>query len=216
MIFNFNRRLSPLTSNIFLLLLAGATTVFYFAVSKANGMADSWLEQNLEQNKTTQAIWRNEAIIKTSMGDIKIKLLEEKAPATVTNFIKLAKSGFYDNTKFHRVISDFMIQGGDPLSKDDTMKEQWGTGGPGYKFDDEISDEPLVKGIVAMANSGPSTNGSQFFIITTSATPWLQGKHTAFGRVIFGMDIVDKISTVSTDARDIPIQPITVEKIILK
>ncbi|MEK7145141.1 MAG: peptidylprolyl isomerase, partial [Patescibacteria group bacterium] len=112
---------------------------------------------------TVGEISDDEALIRTLLGDIKVELLKDKAPKTVDNFIKLAKSGFYDNTKFHRVIENFMIQGGDPNSKGDN-KTTYGLGGPGYQFDDEISDEPLVRGIVAMANSGPNTNGSQFFI----------------------------------------------------
>ena len=134
------------------------------------------------------------AIIKTNMGDIEVEFFVEKAPLTVTNFTGLADIGFYDGTKFHRVIKDFMIQSGDPLSKDDTKEAEWGTGGPGYAFKDEINDEKLVRGAIAMANSGPNTNGSQFFIVTAQATPWLDGKHTVFGKVVGGMDVVLAIS----------------------
>ena len=155
-----------------------------------------------------------EALIKTSLGDIRIKLLEDKAPKTVENFIKLAKDNFYDNTKFHRIIPDFMIQGGDPLTKNDAVKERWGTGGPGYKFADEPNNVKMVRGVVAMANSGPDTNGSQFFIITATETPWLQGKHTAFGEVVSGMDVIDKISQVAKDANDVPLQPVVIKEII--
>ena len=123
------------------------------------------------------------AIFKTNQGSFKVELLTNKAPETVSNFIKLSNDGFYNDTKFHRIISDFMIQGGDPLTKDNSQRAVWGTGGPGYTFNDELNDVDLISGVLAMANAGPNTNGSQFFIITAEATPWLQGKHTGFGRV---------------------------------
>lgn len=208
-----NKRFSSLTSYIFLLTLSATVAVLYFAVAKAENIANQWSENSLV---ITSEITMNEALIKTSFGDIKIKLLEDKAPRTVANFVKLSGEKFYNDTKFHRVIPNFMIQGGDPLTKDDTAKGRWGTGGPGYKFADEPNDVEMVRGVVAMANSGPDTNGSQFFIITAPETPWLQGKHTAFGRVIDGMDIVDKISAVARDSNDVPITPIVVEKITTK
>lgn len=156
----------------------------------------------------------NTAIISTNYGDITIEFLQDKAPATVNNFIELAKSGFYNGTKFHRVIKDFMIQGGDPLSKGaDTSL--YGRGGPGYTFADEINDSPMVRGMVAMANSGPNTNGSQFFIITAASTPWLQGKHTVFAQVTVGMDIVDAIQNVQTGANDLPVAPVVINQITL-
>lgn len=155
------------------------------------------------------------ASIKTNYGTIVISLLPEKAPNTVNNFIALVQKNFYDGTKFHRVIKDFMIQSGDPNSKSDE-KSLYGRGGPGYTFADEANDEPLIAGVVAMANSGPNTNGSQFFIITAPATPWLQGKHTAFAKVTDGMDIVYKIGSAKTDKNDIPIDPVIVEKVILR
>ena len=155
------------------------------------------------------------AAITTSKGVIEIEFFSEDAPKTVDNFVNLAKSGFYDLTKFHRVIKDFMIQGGDPLSKGDN-RLVYGTGGPDYTFDDEVNDVKLVKGIVAMANRGPNTNGSQFFIITASGTPWLQGKHTPFARVVSGMDVVMSIGVVETDRNDIPVEAVTVQKIELK
>jgi cyclophilin family peptidyl-prolyl cis-trans isomerase len=166
---------------------------------------------------TTNAMSRTftEAVFKTNMGDITVELLADKAPQTVANFIKLSDEKFYDSTKFHRVIKDFMIQGGDPNSKGDD-RSLYGRGGPGYSFADEISDVPLERGVLAMANSGPNTNGSQFFIITAAKTPWLQGKHTAFGKVIAGMDIVDKIGVVQTDQNDVPEQPVIVETVVLK
>ncbi|MFA6410827.1 MAG: peptidylprolyl isomerase [Candidatus Buchananbacteria bacterium] len=158
----------------------------------------------------------NQAILKTNLGDITIEFYTQDAPKTVANFIKLAGSGFYDNTKFHRVIKDFMIQGGDPLSKDDSLKSRWGTGGPNYQFADEINSHKLVRGSLAMANSGPDTNGSQFFIVTLDETPWLDGKHTNFGKVIAGMDVVDKIENSKTDSQDRPTTDVVIKSIELK
>lgn len=154
------------------------------------------------------------ATITTNKGVIEITFATN-TPVTVENFAKLAANGFYDGTRFHRVIKDFMIQGGDPLSKDLTMKDRWGTGGPGYTFKDEVSPtDSFSKGVIAMANSGPSTNGSQFFIVTADAgTPWLAGKHTIFGHVSKGMDIVTLIGNVSTDGRDQPLQEVIVQKV---
>ena len=137
-----------------------------------------------------------QATLHTSEGSIEIELFPEDAPKTVANFTKLAGEGFYDGLVFHRVIPDFMIQGGCP--------DGIGTGGPGYKFEDEFNDHKVVKGALAMANSGPNTNGSQFFIVTAEATPWLDGKHTVFGQVTTGQDVVDRISHVDKDGRDRP------------
>ena len=145
------------------------------------------------------------ATMKTSEGDIVLELFEEDAPKTVSNFKQLASQGFYDGLIFHRVISDFMIQGGCPQGT--------GTGGPGYTFEDEINQHKVVKGALAMANAGPNTNGSQFFIVTTEAAPWLDGKHTVFGEVREGMDVVDRIGTTETDGRDRPVEPIGIETI---
>ena len=158
-------------------------------------------------------------ILKTNHGELELELFPDKAPNTVANFLKLAENGFYSGTKFHRVIKGFMIQGGDPLSKDDSRMAMWGTGGPGYQFDDEINDQKIVRGVLAMANAGPGTNGSQFFIVTAGATPWLDGKHTVFGKVIRGMDTVDKIEKVETiepGRLDRPKSPVIVEEIIIK
>jgi cyclophilin family peptidyl-prolyl cis-trans isomerase len=141
----------------------------------------------------------------TNHGDIVLELFDEDAPETVQNFRNLAEKGFYDGLIFHRVIPDFMIQGGCP--------EGTGTGGPGYTFKDEINDHKVVKGALAMANSGPNTNGSQFFIVTTDAAPWLDGKHTVFGEVTEGMDVVDKIGTLPTDPRDRPTQEARIERL---
>jgi cyclophilin family peptidyl-prolyl cis-trans isomerase len=153
--------------------------------------------------------------LKTSMGDIDISLDGPRAPYTVGNFVNLAKNNFYDGTTFHRVIEGFMIQGGDPLSKDQSKRGQHGMGGPDYKFNDEINPRKIVQGVLAMANAGPGTNGSQFFIVTAPEVPHLDGMHTAFGVVEKGMDIVFAISKVETDERDNPIEPIIVEDVIV-
>lgn len=150
-------------------------------------------------------------VFKTNFGDIKVRFYPE-SPFTVNNFLNLAKAGFYDGTKFHRVIKDFMIQGGDPNSKGDDWSIH-GIGGPDYRFRDEINDHKIVKGNLAMANAGPDTNGSQFFIVTASSTPWLDGKHTNFGFVEEGMDIVDKIENVEVNERDHPIQDVVINNI---
>jgi cyclophilin family peptidyl-prolyl cis-trans isomerase len=145
------------------------------------------------------------AVIDTSAGEIRVELWPEAAPQTVGNFVALARQGFYDGTVFHRVIHDFMIQGGCPQGT--------GTGGPGYDFADEINDRKLVKGTLAMANAGPDTNGSQFFIITAAATPWLDGAHTGFGRVVGGEDVVEVIGTTPTGRGDRPREQQRVESI---
>ena len=156
---------------------------------------------------------RPRAVIETNLGTITIALALSEAPGTVANFKKLANSGFYNGTKFHRVIKDFMIQGGDPLSRAVAQRDRWGSGGPGYEFADEINARKLVRGSVAMANRGPGTNGSQFFIVTTAATPWLDGKHTNFGDVIEGMEVVEKIASTPTDEADRPKTDVTVTRI---
>jgi cyclophilin family peptidyl-prolyl cis-trans isomerase len=145
------------------------------------------------------------ATLHTNHGAIEVELFEDDAPKTVANFVKLAEDGFYDGVIFHRIIPDFMIQGGDPTGT--------GTGGPGYKFEDEINDHKVVRGALAMANAGPNTNGSQFFVVTTESAPWLDGKHTVFGRVTSGMDVVDAIEAVETDARDKPHEDVVIERI---
>jgi cyclophilin family peptidyl-prolyl cis-trans isomerase len=145
------------------------------------------------------------ATMHTNHGPIELELYDSEAPKTVDNFVKLSRDGYYDGLIFHRVIPDFMIQGGCP--------EGTGTGGPGYTFEDEFNDNKIVRGALAMANAGPDTNGSQFFIVTTEAAPWLDGKHTVFGRVETGMDAVDSIEKVETGARDMPVEPVVVEKV---
>jgi cyclophilin family peptidyl-prolyl cis-trans isomerase len=145
------------------------------------------------------------ATLHTNHGPIAIELFDEDAPKTVENFLKLSRDGFYEGVIFHRVIPDFMIQGGDPTGT--------GSGGPGYQFEDEFNDNKIVRGALAMANAGPNTNGSQFFIVTTEAASWLDGKHTVFGRVTDGMDVVDVISALETDARDRPRQDVVIERV---
>jgi peptidyl-prolyl cis-trans isomerase B (cyclophilin B) len=146
-----------------------------------------------------------QAIIQTNHGPIHMELFPDDAPKTVDNFVKLANDGFYDRVIFHRVIPDFMIQGGDPTGT--------GSGGPGYTFEDEFNDHKVERGALAMANAGPNTNGSQFFIVTTEAAPWLDGKHTVFGRVTDGMDVVDKIAELPRDARDKPYDDVVIETV---
>jgi cyclophilin family peptidyl-prolyl cis-trans isomerase len=145
------------------------------------------------------------ATMQTTEGPIVFELFDDDAPKTVENFRKLASDGFYDGLTFHRVIKDFMIQGGCPLGT--------GTGGPGYTFEDEFNEHKVVRGALAMANAGPNTNGSQFFIVTTAAAPWLDGKHTVFGQVTDGIDVVDKLENVDTDAGDRPNEPIGISSI---
>jgi cyclophilin family peptidyl-prolyl cis-trans isomerase len=145
------------------------------------------------------------ATLHTNHGAIGLELHDGDAPKTVENFRKLAGDGFYDGVIFHRVIPDFMIQGGDPTGT--------GTGGPGYTFEDEFNDHPVERGALAMANAGPNTNGSQFFIVTADACPWLDGKHTVFGRVTSGMDVVDTISQLQTEAGDRPRDEVVIERI---
>ncbi len=147
------------------------------------------------------------ATLRTNHGDVGIELFDDDAPQTVQNFLKLARDGFYDGVIFHRVIPDFMIQGGDPTGT--------GRGGPGYQFEDEFNRHKVVRGALAMANAGPDTNGSQFFIVTADETPWLDGKHTVFGRVTSGMDVVDAISEVDRDARDKPREDVVIERVVV-
>jgi peptidyl-prolyl cis-trans isomerase B (cyclophilin B) len=150
----------------------------------------------------------SEAILHTNAGPVTISFFDEDAPQTVANFRKLAGEGFYDGLTFHRVIKDFMIQGGCPQGT--------GTGGPGYTFEDEFNDHKVARGAVAMANSGPNTNGSQFFIVTTDAAPWLDGKHTVFGEITEGMDAVDAIEGTATGANDRPVEPQQIERVELR
>ena len=150
----------------------------------------------------------SQAVLHTSEGDVEVELYDEDAPKTVANFTKLAGEGFYDGVVFHRVIPDFMIQGGCPRGD--------GTGGPGYSFEDELNDHKVERGALAMANSGPNTNGSQFFVVTADACAWLDGKHTVFGQVTSGMDVVDEISRVDKDARDRPRDDVRIESVAIE
>jgi cyclophilin family peptidyl-prolyl cis-trans isomerase len=145
------------------------------------------------------------ATLNTNVGAIGIELFDDDAPKTVANFVKLSSDGFYDGVIFHRVIPDFMIQGGDPTGT--------GMGGPGYTFEDEPNAHPVARGALAMANSGPNTNGSQFFNVTADACPWLDGHHTVFGRVTSGMDVVDKIGNAATDGQDRPVDEVRIESV---
>jgi cyclophilin family peptidyl-prolyl cis-trans isomerase len=147
----------------------------------------------------------SQATMHTNHGEIQLELFDEDAPKTVDNFVKLSKDGYYDGLIFHRVIRDFMIQGGCPQGT--------GTGGPGYEFEDEINENKIVRGALAMANAGPNTNGSQFFIVTTESAPWLDGKHTVFGRVSSGMEAVDSIEGTETGAQDRPVNDAVIERV---
>jgi cyclophilin family peptidyl-prolyl cis-trans isomerase len=148
------------------------------------------------------------AVLHTNHGAIELELYPEDAPKTVENFVKLSRDGFYDGLIFHRVIPDFMIQGGDPSGD--------GTGGPGYTFEDEPNEHRVMRGALAMANAGPNTNGSQFFIVTADECPWLDGKHTVFGSVTSGMDTVDEISALPSDSRDRPREDARIERVELR
>ena len=145
------------------------------------------------------------ATLHTNAGPVEVELFDADAPKTVENFRKLAGDGFYDGLTFHRVIPDFMIQGGCP--------EGTGTGGPGYTFEDEFNEHKVARGALAMANAGPNTNGSQFFIVTTEAAPWLDGRHTVFGHVTGGMETVEAIEAPETDASDRPVEPQLIERV---
>jgi peptidyl-prolyl cis-trans isomerase B (cyclophilin B) len=147
----------------------------------------------------------SKATLHTNHGAMELELHDEDAPKTVENFKKLARDGFYDGVIFHRVIPDFMIQGGDPTGT--------GSGGPGYQFEDEFNEHGVVRGALAMANAGPNTNGSQFFIVTTEDASWLNGKHTVFGRVINGLDVADTIAELPRDARDKPHDDVVIERV---
>ncbi|MGB0757769.1 MAG: peptidylprolyl isomerase [Patescibacteria group bacterium] len=158
----------------------------------------------------------SQATVNTNMGSFTVSFYSELSPKTVQNFQNLAESGFYDGVKFHRIIKGFMIQAGDPQSKDDSLQARWGTGGPGYTFADEFNDRKIVQGSLAMANAGPNTNGSQFFIVTAASTPHLDGVHTNFGEVTEGMDVIMAIEAVATEGPDRPVDPVVIESIELQ
>ncbi len=207
---------------LFILLLAGCTSnkIHYYGNETGSGSETVPLTQETTTMQTPTEI--NQDLVKeysgatlvTNLGNIEVKFYPE-SPITVSNFLTLAQKGFYDGTLFHRVISDFMIQAGDPNSKS-ADRSTHGMGGPGYQFADEINDHKLVRGSLAMANAGPGTNGSQFFIVTAKETPWLDGKHTNFGEVISGMEVVEKIEKVAVDGNDHPVDDVKIEKIELK
>ena len=183
--------------------------ILWLASSKdVSGPFGTISKEELQENKF--------ATLVTNKGNIKFELFHNSAPKTVANFVLLSQKDFYDGVKFHRIISDFMIQTGDPLSMDDDPNND-GTGGPGYQFEDEFNKNTpkLVKGVLAMANSGPDTNGSQFFIVTSEATAWLDGKHTPFGKVVEGIEIVEEIGQVKTNDRDYPVEDIIIEDVVL-
>lgn len=183
------------------LIIIGLIYSLYLNNKKQIGM------DNIENTKV---------VMQTNVGDITLEIFENMVPATADNFLKLSSEGFYDGVRFHRVIKDFMIQGGDPLSKDINNRAVWGTGGPGYQFADEITPSNRNdKWTISMANAGPNTNGSQFFI-NVADNNFLDTKHTVFGRVVDGEDVVEKISLVDTDQRDAPIEDVIIEKINIK
>ena len=177
---------------------------------KSSASSDTAGENQIQLEDLSSQV--SQAVIKTNFGDITVVFYGEESNLTVNNFLNLAKKGFYNGTKFHRVIKNFMIQGGDPLSKDDNWSDD-GTGGPGYQFQDEINGHKLVRGSLAMANSGANTNGSQFFIVTAESTPWLDGKHTNFGYMVSGMDVIEKIEAMEVNENDHPLEDVIVESI---
>ena len=180
--------------------------------NKGNEALQASLETTQQITKLNEDIMKERPIIEfeTNKGTITVELFSDLSPNTASKIIKYTKEGVYDKTLFHRVIEDFMIQGGDPNTKDPSKAALYGTGDAGEKFDDEINDEPLVKGSFAMANSGPDTNGSQFFIVTADSTPWLDGAHTNAGKVIGGLDIVEIIGNVATNPGDSPLEDVKI------
>ncbi len=181
--------------------------------SETSSEAVSEQETETDTNQEQETM---KAIFTTNQGTFEIELFNELAPNTVDNFVKLAESGFYSGVKFHRVIKGFMIQGGDPNTKDDELMDVWGTGGPGYTFDDEIHAENRnVIGSISMANAGPNTNGSQFFI-NTADNDFLDTKHTVFGKIVAGMDVITTIENTETGFRDVPVEPMIIESITIE
>jgi len=201
---------------LYIVIIVVITLLIGFA-SNSNKSENKNTEVKIIDKKVMNENTKKNITMQTSMGNIEIELYADEAPKTVENFLKLASEGFYENTKFHRVIKGFMIQGGDPYTKGEDVSV-YGTGGPGYKFEDEPNNLPMTRGMLAMANSGPNTNGSQFFIITAAETPWLIGKHTVFGKVISGMDVVEAIDATKTNGApyDRPLVPVIVNKILVK
>lgn len=189
----------------------GVVTVIVIIIGLFYSLYLNNKKQNIMENTQNTKV-----IMQTNMGDITLEVFNNKVPKTAENFLNLAKKGFYDGVRFHRIIKDFMVQAGDPLSKDISKKAMWGTGGPGYQFEDEIGkDNRNDKWTISMANAGPNTNGSQFFI-NVANNNFLDDKHTVFGKVIEGSDVVEKISLVDTDQRDVPLEDVIIEKILVK
>lgn len=185
-------------------------------IQKAAEEKNNQINNAMDENGLEYVEKYSGAVLETNLGKIEVKFYGDTAPLAVNNFLKLSAEKFYDGTKFHRVIKDFMIQGGDPLSKDESKKSLWGTGGPGYKFKDELSGkETYPQGTLAMANSGPNTNGSQFFIVTADPGYPLPPSYTVFGKVESGMETALKIQEVETDPNDQPIDPVVIEKVSL-
>ncbi len=181
-----------------------------------DGQGEEVINNNTKEEIINEPVKIMQATLHTNMGDITIEFFESEAPNTVANFTKLAGGGFYNGVKFHRVIKGFMIQGGDPLTKDDSKMAYWGTGGPGYKFADEITPtNKNLTGTISMANAGPNTNGSQFFI-NTADNNFLDTKHTVFGKVVAGMEVVRAIEGVPTVPGDRPVEAVVIESVTLK
>lgn len=187
---------------LFACIAAGYTLVTLIQVSQREETAFS---QTTYMKRMAKFV-----VVETSFGEIRIALLRSQAPVTSNNFVSLVQAGFYDNTKFHRVVKGMLVQGGDPLSREND-RDLYGTGGPGYVFDDEIRGQTMERGVVAMANLGrPKTNGSQFFILVAPDAPLMAEKYTIFGKVVSGMDVVDRINSVTVDARNIPFDPVVI------
>lgn len=218
---------------VFLLVAVGTTSYIYMFAQTVAAEQEAFVNNvvSIDLSSTREIVMKEDtasdmvnedeiegmtATMTTNKGEIVLELFEDKAPKTVENFVKLANEGFYNGIKFHRVIPNFMIQGGDPLTKDDAQMMAWGTGGPGYTFEDEIHDENQnMIGTLAMANAGPNTNGSQFFI-NTADNNFLDTKHTVFGRVVTGMDVVlaiQEVETTQPGRLDRPVEPIVIESL---
>jgi cyclophilin family peptidyl-prolyl cis-trans isomerase len=198
-------------------ILLGAGYFFFLqdrGVEQEPSSFSASVQESVDNNTVTPPTDKTmQATIQTNYGEVVLEFFSDDAPKTVENFTKLAKEGFYDGTKFHRVISGFMIQGGDPFSKDNSLKDRWGTGGPGYAFEDEIhANNRNNTGTISMANAGPNTNGSQFFI-NVADNNFLDTKHTVFGRVKSGMDVVQTIENVATEGPDRPVEDAIIENI---
>ena len=208
-------------NKIYILVVVALVLVggFIFFNQSKEGSDDTAQEVIIEKediNQENNIPMRTIAVMQTNKGVIELELFSNDAPKTVENFVKLAQEGFYDGVKFHRVIKGFMLQGGDPLSKDDSRQAEWGTGGPGYAFEDEIhANNRNIVGTIAMANAGPNTNGSQFFI-NTADNSFLDTKHTVFGKVIAGAEVVSQIENTETDGSDRPIEHIVIESITIQ